>query len=72
MTFDHDFVVLFPFIFPRKKRGKKKRRMNSKNRIPKSYLSARSNVYSQQNNKNPIKIRCSNTVFFYLLKKHIA
>ena len=33
-------VILFPFSFPPKKRGKKKRRMNSKNRDQKSCLSA--------------------------------
>ena len=33
MTFDHDFGYSFPlFLFPPKKRGKKKRKMNSKNR----------------------------------------
>ena len=30
MSFYHDFFS--PFLFPPKKRGKKKRRMNSKNR----------------------------------------
>jgi hypothetical protein len=33
MTFDHDFGYSFPlFLFPPKKRGKKKRRMYSTNR----------------------------------------
>ena len=43
----HDFwpqlwLFIFPFLFPHKKRGKKKRRMNSKNRDKQSCLSARS------------------------------
>ena len=43
MTFDHDFCYSFPLFSPLlKKRGKKKRRMNSKNRGQKSCLSARS------------------------------
>ena len=42
MTFDHDFGYSFPFIFPPKKRGQKKMRMESKNLDRKSCLSARS------------------------------
>ena len=38
-----------PFLFPPRKRGKKKRRMNSKNRDQKSCLSARSII----NKSNP-------------------
>ena len=36
------WLFFFPFLFNPKKRGKKKRRMNSKNRDHKSCLSARS------------------------------
>ena len=42
MTFDTTLVIFLPFLFPPKKRGKKKRRMKSKNRDLKSCLSARS------------------------------
>ena len=43
----HDFspplwLLFSPFLFLTKKRGKKKRRFNSKNRDQKSYLYARS------------------------------
>ena len=43
MTFDQDFVYFFPpFLFPAKKRGKRKEESSSKNRDQKSCLSARS------------------------------
>ena len=41
MTFDHD-LFFSPFLFPPKKEGKKKRRMNIKNRDQNSCLSTRS------------------------------
>ena len=40
MTLNHDFGYNFPFLFPPKKRGKKKRRMYSQNRVFKPCLSA--------------------------------
>ena len=50
MTFDHDFSYSFHlFSYLRKKRGKKKRRMDSKNRDQKSCLSTHAclrSVYS--------------------------
>ena len=42
MTFDHDFGYSFPIFSSLLKKGKKKRRMSSKNRDQKSCLSARS------------------------------
>ena len=43
MTFDHDSSYSFPlFLFPTKKRGKRKGDISSKNRDQKSCLSAQS------------------------------
>ena len=50
MTFDHDFG----YSLPSKKRGKKKRRMKSKNRDQKPCLSARSNRVPKNWNKYSI------------------
>ena len=51
MTFDLDFGYSFPlFSSLLKKRGKKKRRMNDKNRDQKSYLSARYLLWYEQIN----------------------
>jgi len=54
----HDFLPqlwLFftPFFFPLKKRGKKKERMNTKNRDQKSCLSARSIVVAEHSYTAP-------------------
>ena len=47
VTFDYDFSL--PFLFPLKKRGKKKKGKYSKNRDRKSGLSARSFRFHSQN-----------------------
>ena len=50
MTFDHDFLVLhYPFLFPPKKRGKRKGEWSSKNRDQKSYLSVPSKGRKENN-----------------------
>ena len=41
-------IIHFPFLFPSNKRGKKKRRKNSKNRDFKSHLSGSSTFWRER------------------------
>ena len=50
MPFDQDFGYSLPFSLPSKKRGKKKRRMNSKNRDQSHAFLLDLNLYISESN----------------------
>ena len=63
LDFDHDFGYSFPlFSFLLKKRGKKKRSMNSKNRDQNSCLSALSDKFGAEDFILKAKLICSGAV----------